>query len=271
MTLAAAWLAAVLGWGAGGVPVAVQAPPDEPPVEEAPKGPVGGARAPGIRPSTMRILSMTAEADPQGMDGKTLSLLRRDEGILDDLVKWTTLSGDPCPWRVDGKRGLLAGAEPIRSVREFGDLQLHLEFLLPETVNAFGQGKANSGLLLLGAYELQILDSFGQPPRIDGCGAFYRVAAPEVNAVEPPGLWQTFDVVVRAPRFDAEGAVLEYPRATVLLNGRVIHNNLELTRRTPASATADEADPAPPPARGPIVLQGNTQGVRFRNIWVRVP
>lgn len=236
-------------------------------------GPVDGVRAPGIRPSTMRILSMTAESDPQGMDGKSLALLGTGDQVADDLARWTTLAGDPCAWKPDGKGAVLAGPDAIRTAREFGDFQLHLEFNLPQVSDSFGQGKANSGVLIHGLYELAILDSFGLPPKIDGCGSIYRLLAPDVNASEPPGLWQTFDVVFRAPRFADDGSLRERPRVTVLLNGRFVQNNVEIPSRTPASPTAplDGADAPPLPATGPLVLQGNAQGVRFRNIWVRVP
>jgi hypothetical protein len=241
----------------------------DPPVD----GPVDGVRAPGIRPSTMRILSMTAESEPQGMDGKSLSLLGTGDQVAEDLARWTTLAGDPCPWLPDGKGAIVAGPEAIRTQREFGDFQLHLEFNLPQVSDSFGQGKANSGVLIHGAYELAILDSFGMPPKIDGCGSIYRRLAPDVNAAEPPGLWQTYDVVFRAPRFADDGSVRELPRVTVLLNGRFVQNNVEIAGRTPPSPTAplEAADAPPLPATGPIVLQGNPQGVRIRNIWVRVP
>ena len=236
-------------------------------------GAVDGVRPPGIRPSTMRILSMTAESEPQGMDGKSLALLGTGDQVADDLARWATLAGGPCPWLPDGKGAIVAGPEAIRTQREFGDFQLHLEFNLPQVSDSFGQGKANSGVLIHGAYELAILDSFGLPPKIDGCGSIYRRLAPDVNAAEPPGLWQTYDVVFRAPRFADDGSVRELPRVTVLLNGRFVQNNVEIAGRTPSSPTAplEAADAPPLPATGPIVLQGNAQGVRFRNIWVRVP
>jgi hypothetical protein len=221
----------------------------------------------------MRILSMTAESEPQGMDGKSLSLLGTGDQVADDLSRWTTLEGHPCPWRPDGKGAVIAGPDSIRTQREFGDFQLHLEFLLPDVSDAFGQGKANSGVLLHGVYELAILDSFGLPPKVDGCGSIYRLLAPDVNATEPPGLWQTYDVVFRAPRFAEDGSVRERPRVTVLLNGRFVQNNVEIPHRTPANPTAplDGAGGPPLPATGPIMLEGNGQGLRFRNIWVRVP
>jgi hypothetical protein len=136
---------------------------------------------------------------------------------------------------------------------------LHLEFRLPLMQNASGQSRANSGVYLQGRYEIQVLDSFGQPPEIDGCGAIYGLAPPLRNASRPPLRWQTYDVVFRSARVGGEQ---EPARVSVWHNGVVIHNNLVLPAVTGGAADADTGLP------GPLLLQDHGDPVRYRNIWM---
>jgi len=154
----------------------------------------------------------------------------------------------------------------IRTLAEFGDAQVHLEFRLPSQPDRRGQARANSGVFLQGLYEVQILDSFGLDGLWNECGALYKLWPPKVNACLPPGEWQTYDIDFRAARFRPDGTVSEPPRITVRHNGVFIHRDEELTS---ATNVAGSKHPSPsPPARGPLVLQDHGQPVQFRNIWI---
>jgi hypothetical protein len=208
-----------------------------------------------------------AGARPPVIDSKTV--------VLFDVVRWDgwrLRDGAPSPWPVqpDGSvqvvhppsLGAERSSDSITS-REFGDHQLHIEFLCPITEGKEGQARSNSGVYIHGRYEIQVLDSCGAAPADNLCGGIYKVATPLVNAARPAGEWQTYDIVFRAPRFDASGAIIEKPRITVIHNGLVIHNNIELP-----STTAGGIDRTMVP-RGPLLLQDHGDPVRFRNIWAR--
>jgi hypothetical protein len=149
------------------------------------------------------------------------------------------------------------------SKQEFGDAQYHVEFRTPYMPNDIEQARGNSGFYVMGRYEVQILDSFGNEPKWDYCGGIYKVAVPLQNACLPPLQWQTYDVTMRAPRFDANGTKTENARITVVLNGVTIHDNLELPDVTPGGISGTEAP------TGPIMLQDHHDSVRFRNVWVK--
>lgn len=155
----------------------------------------------------------------------------------------------------------------ITSKREFGDCQIHLEFASPSEVKSEGQGRGNSGLYLMGRYEVQILDSYENETYFDGqCGSVYKQSPPIVNASKPPGEWQTLDVIFKAPQFSEDGQLLAPGFVTVLHNGVLVQNHFELQGGTSYVAPPKyEAHPA----KAPLQLQYHGNPVRFRNIWVR--
>jgi hypothetical protein len=144
----------------------------------------------------------------------------------------------------------------------FGDIKhLHLEFYLPLEPRERGQGRGNSGVFLNDAYEVQILDSFGLVETAGDCGSLYSIKRPDVNASLPPLTWQTYDLELRAPRFNDNGSVREAARVTVLLNGIKIHDHVEIPHPT-ANPKAVQT------ATGPIQLQDHGHPIQFRNIWL---
>jgi hypothetical protein len=169
-------------------------------------------------------------------------------------------------WLVDDGVATVQGGG-IQTKQGFGDIQLHVEWAAPIQVEGEGQGRGNSGIYLMHNYEIQILDSYNNATYYDGqAGALYKTMPPLVNACRPPGEWQTYDIVFRAPRFDADGHVKVPARVTVLHNGVVIQNHTEVKGTTywdespRYTAHADKM---------PIHIQHHGNPVRFRNIWVR--
>lgn len=180
-----------------------------------------------------------------------------DAWALQDDPHWKLLNGelviDP---RTPHPRCRLA------SKQSFGDVTLHVEFWLPLMADKKGQARANSGVFLQGHYEVQILDTYGQPPAINGAGAIYEVAAPRLEASLPPEHWQSFDITFRSARFRGD-EVVEKPRITVVFNGVKVHDDYELqVKATPNNVFSDFA------RTGPILLQNHQCPVRFRNIWL---
>lgn len=148
---------------------------------------------------------------------------------------------------------------------EHGDVVAHVEFMVP-------QG-SNSGVYFQGRYEIQVLDSWRvEKLKYGDCGGIYQRwskgggfegHAPRINASRPPGAWQSFDVVFRAPRFDEGGKKVANARfVKVVHNGVVVHENVEVTGPTRAAGFSDEK------ATGPLMLQGDHGPVAYRNVWI---
>lgn len=167
-----------------------------------------------------------------------------------DTAKWKFDKGVITPEHID-----------ITTKQEFGDCYLHVEFATPKDA-AIGHG--NAGVGLQGRYEIQILNDYGQAPESHAAGALYSQKPAMVNASKKAGEWQTYDIIFRAPRFDASGAVTEKPRVTVFQNGIIVQNNAEFTDMTGINY---EQYKAMTPT-GPLVLQGDHEPVQYRNVWI---
>lgn len=185
-----------------------------------------------------------------------------------DLSQWQIGSGEPAKWKVEnGYMEVAPRAGSILTRRGFGDCQLHLEWATPLVVKGEGQGRGNSGVLLMGKYEVQVLDSYSNTTYPDGqAAALYGQYPPLVNASRPPGEWQTYDIIFRRPRFDQDGKLVRPARVTVLHNGVVVQDSVGLmgptTHRARPPYTAH-------PDQLPLTLQDHGELVRYRNIWIR--
>ncbi len=173
------------------------------------------------------------------------------------LAEWANRKWKPLPGGV-----MEIGKGDNTTVRSFGDGRLHLEFLIPHEPGTRGQGSGNSGVYIQGRYEVQILNSFGTRPLVNGCASLYRVAAPKLNASLPPLRWQTFDITFRRPRTDADGKLTRPGRITVVHNGEKVLDDVEFRSPTGAARGRGFVD------RAPLRLQDHGHKVRFRNIWL---
>ncbi len=194
------------------------------------------------------------------------------------LDNWTsTKPGEPTKWKlVDGAMESVKGAGYIRTKQAFGDCQLHIEWASPSKVEGMGQGRGNSGVFLMGSYEVQVLDSYEtevlpdgknlNPNYADGqASAVYAENPPLVNACRKPGEWQTYDIIFHQPIW-ADGK-LKYPGSiTVLHNGVLTQDHWEMEGMT----THCRRRPlAPHEVKLPLQLQDHGNPVRYRNIWIR--
>ncbi len=176
--------------------------------------------------------------------------------------------GSEAKWTVtDNTLTVKAGAGDIQTKQKFGDCQLHIEWRSPAEVKGEGQGRGNSGIFLMGRYELQVLDSYESKTYANGQAAsIYKQHIPLVNACRAPGEWQTYDIIFTAPRFGENGRVIEPARITVLHNGVLVQNNVTIWGGTQyiGSPYYEKHD-----AKEPIILQDHGNPVSYRNIWIR--
>lgn len=182
--------------------------------------------------------------------------------------EWVMVNdGSPLKWEVSGgAMTVKPRTGGIRTKRDFGDFQLHIEWRTPSKVEGDGQGRGNSGIFLQSRYELQVLDSYNNRTYSNGqAGSIYKQHMPLVNASRPPGEWQTYDVIYTAPRFNADGIRTAPARVTVLHNGVLIQYNTAILgtteyRQFPKNIAHGKA---------PLMLQDHSNPVSYRNIWVR--
>jgi hypothetical protein len=201
--------------------------------------------APGKAPSDAVIL----------FDGKDLSL-------------WAQKDGTAAKWKVEnGYFEVVPKTGELHTKDAFGDCQLHVEFSEPNPPKGEDQDRGNSGVFLMGLYEIQVLDSYNSKTYADGqASAVYGQYPPLVNASRAPGQWQTYDIVWHGPRFDVDGKLTRPAHVTVFHNGVLTQDNVELT-----GPTGHHVRPpyTPTPEKLPLALQDHNHPVRYRNIWIR--
>jgi len=188
-----------------------------------------------------------------------------------DLSQWVTLGPGGIPhapkWKVEnGYAEITPGSGRIQTRQSFGDCQLHVEWMIPESVTGSGQGRGNSGVELMTRYEVQVLESNKNLTYADGgAGAVYGVWPPLVNPARPQGQWNVYDIFFEAPRFEGK-TVVKRANVTVVFNGVLVQNHKEYLGTTTWRANGVYE---PHPAEQPLSLQDHGQFVRYRNIWIR--
>jgi hypothetical protein len=208
--------------------------------------------------------------------GKTASDAPSDAIVLFDgtsLDAFTTADGKPADWTLaDGSMTVPHREGPhgdgsLITKDAFGDMQLHIEFREPADISGTSQNRGNSGVIIMGQYEVQVLDSYNNLTYADGqASAIYAWKPPLVNAARKPGEWQTYDIIFERPHFDAAGKVTKPAYVTVLHNGVLTQNHQEILGKTDWKTLATyhpHADALP------FTLQDHGSAVSYRNIWVR--
>jgi hypothetical protein len=188
---------------------------------------------------------------------------------VDIESEWTNGDGGKPGWIVeDGCVTVKKGEGIIKTKRVFEDCQLHIEWRTPAEVIGESQGRGNSGVFLQGIYEVQVLDNYNNRTYRNGqAGSVYKQHAPLVNACKAPGVWQTYDIIYTAPRFNEDGTYFTPPKITVLHNGVLVQNNVEVRGPTVYIGVPEYA--VEKHGAGSLILQDHGNPVSFRNIWIR--
>ena len=186
-----------------------------------------------------------------------------------DLSNWRDAEGGPAKWIArDGYMESVPNSGYIFSAGKYGDVQLHVEWAAPVPAKGKSQGRGNSGVFLMGLYEVQVLDSYENETYADGqAAAIYGQYPPLVNACLPPGEWQAYEIVFRRPRFYPDETVAKAARITVIHNGILVQDNVEIWGPT-AWLQYRPYEPQQPD-KLPISLQDHGNPVRYRNLWLR--
>lgn len=211
------------------------------------------------------------EPQPPVVEPGQVSIEPPEDAIIlfdgSSLENWESVNGSEVEWVLeDGVMTVEPGSGDIISRQHFKDIQLHIEWRAPEEIDGEGQGRGNSGVFLQNRYEIQVLDNWENPTYSNGmAGSVYKQHIPLANPAKRPGEWQSYDIFFKSPVFDDNGEVETPARVTVLLNGVLVQNNVEIFGNTvyrgAPSYESHEADG--------IRLQDHSDLVSFRNIWVR--
>lgn len=189
----------------------------------------------------------------------------------DNLDNWiSSRDSTAAKWIVnnDGSMTVNNKTGDIQTVQNFGSIQLHLEWKSPAEVQGKGQSRGNSGVFLNGLYEVQVLDNNDNDTYVNGqVGSIYKQHVPLAMASVPTGEWNTYDIIYHAPEFNDEGDKIKSGTITVLHNGVLVQDNVEIKGTTPYIGWPKN----PAHGKGPLKLQdhGDNSRVSYRNIWVR--
>ncbi len=183
-----------------------------------------------------------------------------------NLNEWVSVrNGGPCPWQLvgDGSMLVAVGTGDIITKKKWQDVFVHIEYKTPMLpANVTGQDRGNSGVFLKGSYEMQVLDSYGLPPQIDGCGSVYGINPPLVVACTKEETWNVYDIEFKAETYNPQGQKTTNARiVSAKLNGQLVQQNVDVPGTTRAGL---------PETNGPngLMLQDHSNRVWFRNIWV---
>ncbi len=186
-----------------------------------------------------------------------------------DLDQWiSTKDSTAAAWTINPDKSMTVspGTGDIQTKENFGSVQLHLEWSAPDIVEGKGQGRGNSGIFFQNRYEVQILDSYKNRTYANGqATAIYKQYSPLANATKAPDQWQTYDIIFHAPEFDTTGKKSKSGYCTVLHNGVLVQDHVEILGTTEYIGLPKNA----PHGKGPIKLQDHNNPVQYRNIWVR--
>ena len=188
-----------------------------------------------------------------------------------DLSQWEQVARGQAPqpprWKVEnGYIEIVPRTGRLRTKENFGDCQLHVEWQIPPEAKGNGQSIGNSGIELMGRYEIQVLESADHLTYADGgAGAIYGVWPPLVNPTRPQGEWNVYDIFFEAPRFEGD-KLIKPATITVIFNGILVQNHKDFLGTTVWRKVGVYT---PHPAEQPLCLQDHSQPVRFRNIWIR--
>ena len=185
-----------------------------------------------------------------------------------DLGQWQHRDGSDVQWSLeDGAVTVVRGTGDIFTRDAFGDIQLHVEWRTPAIIEGEGQGRGNSGIIIQQRYEVQVLDSYANRTYSNGQAAsIYKQHIPQVNSSRPPGEWQSYDIFFTAPRFAHDGSLTTPAYVTVLHNGVLVQNHVEIAGPV---RFIGETSYEPHPLKQPLQIQDHGNPVSFRNIWIR--
>ena len=243
-------------------------------IRELPKG---YSDTPVIPGSTWRVHDIE-RPEPPVVEPATFSTQEQhgsppgDAIVLFDgsnLNSWSSRRGEAAGWQLTNGDAMevVPRTGDIQTKDHFGSCQLHVEWKAPTEIYADSQGRGNSGVFLIGLYEVQVLDNHENPTYADGiAAAIYGQYPPLANAAVPPGSWHVYDIVFESPRYDGN-TLLQPAFMTVFHNGVLMHLRQEMQGPTQHRNLANYESPHGP--KGPLVLQDHGDKVQFRNIWIR--
>lgn len=184
-----------------------------------------------------------------------------------NMDKWCKGDGKPSGWRiVDGYMEAVPKQGSIRTKDNFGSIQLHVEWASPYPPKGTSQGRGNSGVIIMGRYEIQVLDSYESTTYADGqAAAVYGQCPPLVNVCRKPGEWQSYDIFFTAPEFNEDGSLKKPAYVTVIHNGVLVHNHVEILGPTGHKSIGKYSRHG----KAPLSLQDHGNPTRYKNIWVR--
>jgi hypothetical protein len=202
-----------------------------------------------IRPFNGRDLTGWTTKEPKDRNRWTVGQAKMNSDAPRELI---VTAAEDVPELVNAT----SGGVDIYTEEKFGDCTIEVEFMVPRG--------SNSGIYVMGEYEVQILDSYGKEQVGPGdVGGLYGAAAPKTNAAKAPGQWQKFVIEFQAPRFEGDEKVANAVFKKITLNDVVIHENVEMSGPTPSGVTGKEAP------TGPLMFQGDHGPVSLRNLVIR--